>query len=207
MENTDGSAHVDELTRRAAAGDRDALEELLVLYLPRVRAFVRLRSDVLLRSRESCSDLVQSVCRDVLGKADRFRYTGEDAFRRWLFTTALRKIRDHRDHHLAARRDARREAHPQDTAAGRALLEAYSGVLTPSRAVGAREQLARVERAMDTLTDEQREVVTLSRIVGLSHAMIAKEMGKQEGAVRMLLHRALARLAVSVEGDRSSDPG
>ena len=195
---------IQRLTREAAAGDRDALEALLVHYLPEVRAFVRLRVDEALRMRESSSDLVQSVCREVLRKADRFRYDDENAFRRWLFTTALRKVRDHRDHHLAARRDARREVDVASTPAGHALLEAYSGVLTPSRAASAREELARVEHAMDALTEEQREVITLSRVAGLSHAEIAAELGKKEGAVRMLLHRALARLVAAVA---DAEPG
>lgn len=190
---------IEAWTRAAAAGDRDALEELLVHFLPDVRAFVRLRVDPALRGRESSSDLVQSVCREVLRKADRFQYPDQEAFRRWLFTTALRKVRDHRDHHLAARRDARREVAARETAAERSLLEAYSGVLTPSRVVVGREELERVERAMDALTEEQRQVITLARIAGLSHAAIAAELGKSEGAVRMVLHRALARLVAAVE--------
>jgi DNA-directed RNA polymerase specialized sigma24 family protein len=42
-------------------------------------------------------------------------------------------------------------------------------------------------------------VISLARIVGLSHAEIAKEMGRSEGAVRTLLSRALARLATLLD--------
>jgi RNA polymerase sigma factor (sigma-70 family) len=48
-----------------------------------------------------------------------------------------------------------------------------------------------MERAFDLLSDDHREVITLSRIVGLSHAEIAAELGRSEGAVRVLLSRAL----------------
>ncbi len=194
-----------ERARLAAAGDREALESLLVHYLPQVRAFVRLRSDATLRARESSSDLVQSVCREVLRHGERFTHPDEEGFRRWLFTTALRKVRDHRDFHLAARRDARRELKNLEPTAERALLEAYSGVLTPSRAAVAREELERVERAMDNLSDEQREVLTMSRIAGQSHAAIAAHLDKSEGAVRMILHRALAKLVTDVERGGGTD--
>lgn len=198
-------ARLERLTARAAVGDRAAFEELLDLFLPDVRAFVRLRSDRALRQRESSSDLVQSVCREVLEHADRFRHPEPDAFRRWLFTTALRKLRDRRDFHLAERRDVQREvAHP-DSAVERGLLERYSGFCTPSRDAGAREELERVERAMEALPDTYREVITLVRIAGLSHAAVAAEMDRTPGAVRMLLHRALASLVAEVERDRGSD--
>ena len=55
----------------------------------------------------------------------------------------------------------------------------------------------RLQRAFSTLPDEYREVITLARVVGLPHAEIAVKLGKSEGAVRILLHRALARLAHS----------
>ena len=193
---------LERLTVRAADGDRAALEELLDQYLPDVRAFVRLRSDRALRQRESSSDLVQSVCREVLQHASRFRHPEPDAFRRWLFTTALRKLRDRRDFHLAARRDVKREVAGADSAAQRALLERYSGFCTPSRDAGAREELERVERAMDNLPEAYREVITLTRIAGLSHDVAAAEMGRSPGALRMLLHRALAGLVAEVERDR-----
>ena len=53
-------------------------------------------------------------------------------------------------------------------------------------------------RALDRMPDEYRQVVTLSRRGGLSHAEVAAELGKTEGATRMLLHRALARLGVEL---------
>ena len=190
---------IEELTAAAAAGDRAALEALIERYLPDLRAFVRLRSDERLRQRESSSDLVQSVCRELLQHADRFQHPDEAAFRRWLFTTALRKIRDRQDYHLAARRDARAEARPASESAARALLERFSGVLTPSRVVAARDEVARIEHAMDALPEEYREVITLAHLLGLSRAEIAVETGRSEGAVRMLLHRALARLAAELE--------
>lgn len=70
---------------------------------------------------------------------------------------------------------------------------------TPSRAAMGAEQLAAFEQVFDRLPEDYREVITLSKLVGLSHAEIAVEMKRSEGAVRVLLHRALARLGVLLE--------
>jgi RNA polymerase sigma-70 factor (ECF subfamily) len=182
-----------QLVTAATAGDALALDALLERYLPRVRAYLRVRAGAVL-DKESVSDLAQSVCRDVLENIGRFRYDGEDGFRRWLFKTAQRKILDRYEFYAAARRDRRRE---QDAPAHdfAETLACYGALPSPSRDAAAREELARVERALDDLPDEQREVIVLAKIVGLSRAAIAAEMGRNEGAVRMLLHRALARLA------------
>jgi DNA-directed RNA polymerase specialized sigma24 family protein len=45
------------------------------------------------------------------------------------------------------------------------------------------------------MPDDYRTVITLSCIVGMSHAEIAEELGWLEPAVRKLLSRARARLA------------
>lgn len=187
---------LDALTAAAAAGDRHALETLLERHLPALRAYIRMRAGAVVRRHESNSDLVQSVCREVLENASRFRHPSEAAFRRWLFTTALRKIVDRRDFHQAQRRDVGREARPAGETAQRALLDAYHTFSTPSQGAVVQEELARIEAAMEELSDEQREVVGLAHLVGLSRAEIAEQLGKSEGAVRMILHRALARLAV-----------
>ena len=189
---------IQALTERAGQGDRAALDALLERYLPELRAFVRLRAGPMLRARESESDLVQSVCREVLDHADRFRHPSETAFKRWLYTTALRKILGRRDFYLAQKRDVLREVRPSDDdperrAAG--LMSFYQSFSTPSRQAMLREEVERIEGAFETLNDEQREVVTLAHIVGLPRTEIAAQIGKSEGAVRMILHRALAKVA------------
>lgn len=45
-------------------------------------------------------------------------------------------------------------------------------------------------------------MISLARVAGLSHATIAAETGRGEGAVSMLLHHALAQLVARIEGDR-----
>ena len=187
---------IDELSRAAADGDRGALEALLERHHGELHAFVRLRYGALVSGRESSLDVVQSVCREVLEHADRFQHAGDNGFRRWLFTTALRKINDRRSYYLAGKRDVLREvpaAGGDDSSAD--LMQHYRTFSTPSRAASDREEVLRIEAAFDGLTDEQREVLTLAHLAGLSRAEIGEQLGKSEGAVRVTLHRALAKLS------------
>ncbi|MBK9385793.1 MAG: sigma-70 family RNA polymerase sigma factor [Planctomycetes bacterium] len=210
-ERSDGP-ELDAWIQRAAGGDGVALRRLLDAHLPRLRAFVRLRMEPLLRQRESGSDLVQSVCRELLEHADRFRFGGEDAFRRWLYREALRKIAHRREYWLAERRSPLREQRAPtgvDEGAGgdeAGLLACYATFCTPSHAAMAREELARVEAAFDRLSERHRDVIVRARILGQSRAEIAAEMGGNEASIGNLLLRALAALSAHLVGpaDRPS---
>jgi RNA polymerase sigma-70 factor (ECF subfamily) len=181
-----------ELVKQASRGDRPAIDELLRRHLPGLRAFIRLRAGPVIRKRESESDLAQSVCRELLEHLDRFQYDDERGFKRWLYTTALRKILNRYEYYAACKRNFLRED-PQS------LSEHYRTLSTPSQHAMKQEEIERVERAFDELGEEQREVVTLAHLVGLSRAEIARQLGKSEGAVRTMLSRALAQLAEILE--------
>jgi RNA polymerase sigma-70 factor (subfamily 1) len=196
------------LVDAAVAGDSSAIETLLERHLPGLRAYIRLRAGAGLRARESSSDIVQSVCRDVLENMGRFRYPGEAAFRAWLYATAMRKIADRAEYWRAAMRDPAREVRLTPGSATRPsatddnrLAEVYrASFFSPSQAAMGREALARLETAFEKLPEDYREVIVLSRIVGLSRAEIAEKMGRTEASVRNLVSRALAELAEHLEG-------
>jgi RNA polymerase sigma-70 factor, ECF subfamily len=186
-----------KLVERASKGETPAIEALLERHLPALRAFLRLRAGDEIRARESVSDLVQSVCREVLQDVGTYRYQGEPAFRRWLYLTALHKVMD-RGRYLERRRRASALEIPASQRAGSVdeaqLLDCYATFSTPSQDAMVREQTERIEKAFDELPEEYREVITLARIVGLPYADIAEQMNRSDDAVRKLLARALARL-------------
>jgi RNA polymerase sigma-70 factor (ECF subfamily) len=185
-----------DLVTSAAQGDASAVEVLLQRLLPRLRAFIRLRMGAELRLKESTSDLVQSSCREVLQNMDRYQYQGESQFRHWLFATALRKVHNRVAYYRAERRDPAREVTMKDEHGDRGLAEVYAKVSTPSRILLRKEQTERLEKAFDRLPEHYREVVTLARIVGLSHKEIAEATGRTESSTRNLLYRAMAELGV-----------
>ncbi len=174
--------------------DGPTLERLLDEHLPGLRAFVRLKAGPVLRGRESESDVVQSTCREVLVRADTFRHGGEAGFKHWLYSTALRKILNKHEFHTAGKRDTRRDADDDVQ-----LLGAYNAFCSPSRIASAREELDRIEGAFEQLMPQHREVILLSRVIGLSRAEVAAEMGRTEASVRNLLNRALTHLAQQLE--------
>jgi RNA polymerase sigma-70 factor (ECF subfamily) len=200
MQSDDSTDRLARLTERAGNGDRQALEALLVEHLPRLQAFVRHRVTKTLRAHEDSADVVQSVCREVLLHAGRFRFANDGAFRQWLFVEALRKMGKRARHHRASKRDAalRTDAVglPDDSASE---IPLGTELTTPSDVAEAREQLALLEGALEQLAAEQREVVTLAYVAGLSRAEIGAAIGKSEGAVRVILHRALTRIATLLE--------
>jgi len=172
----------------------DELQALLEQNLPALRAFVRLRLSPSLRARESVDDVVQSTCREVLQSLDGFREGGAEGFRRWLYTLAQRKLSDRWAFHTAQRRDLGRE-HGGDEA----LLACSAKLAGPHTQVAGIEEALRLERAFDGLRDEDRELITLVRVLGMSAADAGQCLGKTAGAVRTGLHRALARLAEALE--------
>jgi RNA polymerase sigma-70 factor (ECF subfamily) len=172
----------------ATRGDPVAIEEVLRAYLPRLQRFVHLRLGPQLRAREDTLDIVQSTVRELLQQPD-FEWRGEIEFRAWLFQAALHKILEKQRFHGAEKRAQDREVHAASSAA---IGELLADQATPSRIATAKEELQRLEAAIDRLTEPQREVLTLARIVGLPHAVIAERLGKSEVAVRQLLVRAMA---------------
>jgi len=54
----------------------------------------------------------------------------------------------------------------------------------------------RLHAAFEQLGDEHRAVITMSKMLGMSHADIGSELGRSTNSVAVLLHRALAKLGV-----------
>jgi RNA polymerase sigma-70 factor (subfamily 1) len=194
----------------AGPGKPHDVEGLLERHLSGLRAFVRLNAGPALRAREAQSDLVQSVCREVLEGLDQFEYRGDAAFKLWLFQTARRKIIDRarywrRDKRALAREVALDPSPRRNQSSGHNLLHQYATFCTPSQEAILHEEQARIEQAFAKLSPEHRKVITLARIVGLSHREIGERMRRNEAAARQLLHRALAQLSKHLESGSPDD--
>jgi RNA polymerase sigma-70 factor (ECF subfamily) len=194
------TAH-DALVTRASNGDAVAIESLLVEYLPRLRGYVRLQMPADLRAKESVSDVVQSVCREVLAGASGFEYRGEAAFRSWLFRVAFSKVHDRLRYHMAEKRGPGR-----DEPISSSLPTPDSGIRlsgrSPSQLAIAKESWQLVERAFDRLDPRDRQVVLLAKVEGLPRKEVAAQLGCSLEAAYSLLRRALARLALLIDGEQ-----
>jgi RNA polymerase sigma-70 factor (ECF subfamily) len=112
------------------------------------------------------------------------RFDGdESAFRAWVFTIARRRVID------AGRKVQRRRTDP---------MSPQQFDREPADApdeLEARLALDAALRRVARLPDDQAEVVALRVLAGLSAEQVAEIVGKRAGAVRVLQHRGLRRLA------------
>lgn len=193
----------DELERRvdaASRGEVGALEQLLAAFLPDLRKYLARHAGPLVSAKESSSDLAQSVCREVLERlgSERLQYRGEAEFKQWLYNAALFKIRARQRFYLAAMRDAGRDeragANHESRESEAPELSDPAGA-TPSRAAEQHEDIERMRAALAKLPPKHREVIVLAYVDGLSHKQIAERLELSEANSRVLLSRALARLA------------
>jgi RNA polymerase sigma-70 factor (ECF subfamily) len=186
----------------ARRGEPRALDTLFERNLPPLVAFIRARAGKAIAARESAVDIAQSVFREVLQDADNVELKGEGAFRNWLFMQATRKVLDRAKFHGRDRRDAAREvAIPDAGPAADALLACYATIASPSQHAAAREELGRFEDAVQELPENQRDAVTMSRLMGLTYTQVAQQMNMTESAVRGLVARGLAALSSQLDDE------
>jgi RNA polymerase sigma-70 factor (ECF subfamily) len=158
-----------------------------------------------LRSKLESMDLAQDALLSALGDLGNFTYKNEGDFLRWLSTIAENRLRDNLDKLHADKRDIRKEVHPdknEPTASwGFVGTPGPIDVSTPSVIMSRKEELEKLEKAIDILKPEYREVIVLTKIEGLSYKEISPRLGKSDEAVRKLVSRAMASLTSVFESD------
>lgn len=188
-------AQTKSLLENASQGDSKAIGELLQDLWPELERFVSVKAGRLVKAKDSAADLVQSVCREVLERVQdqRFEFQGRAELRQWLYQAAVMKMQNRHRFHLAAKRDARREEWAGEAPSAAEQLFQY--LSTPSVGAARREDWARFEQAFQQLPENFQQILVLIHVDGCNHREAALKMGIQEAYSRVLLSRALARLA------------
>jgi RNA polymerase sigma-70 factor (ECF subfamily) len=159
---------------------------------------VRLRMGKELRRNLDSMDVVQDVLIHALGGITDFTYENEGDFVRWLSRIAENALRDNWKRFHAEKRDIRKEVRLNDrgpTTGGRSGgAPGPIDATTPSVIMSRKEDLARLEQAIDELKPEYREVIVLTRIEGLSYQEVGNRLSKNSEAVRKLVFRAMSAL-------------
>jgi RNA polymerase sigma-70 factor (ECF subfamily) len=163
---------------RAAQADRAAFGALYRRYLDRVYGY----AFYLLGDHHDAEDATERTFLAALDAIGRFRDEGA-SFRSWLFRIAHNQIAN------ALRSRSRRRAAPLD-----GVAEPVADA-DPAREAGAAEDARRVRRALAELSEDRRQVVLLRFVDGLSAREIGTVLGRSEGSVRVLQHRALRELS------------
>jgi RNA polymerase sigma-70 factor (ECF subfamily) len=133
--------------------------------------------------RPTAEDLLQEAFLRVYLHRETYHPTA--AFRTWLFTIARNLAVDH----LRRQGITWKSPEPEEL-----LTALHDPSPSPLQRVEIAESLEQIENALCKLSPGQREVLLLSRFVGLSHEEIAAVTGTSPGAVRVALHRALTQL-------------
>jgi RNA polymerase sigma-70 factor (ECF subfamily) len=184
------------LLQRAREGSRDALGEILQRSGPRLLAIVRLRLGAGLRRQVDSADVMQATFLKALASLPGFRGSEPRSFGAWLAGIALNEIRDLASHHGRQKRDAARtvelEGHPE-------AQELAAAVRSETSRIALDEKALLLERALDSLSAEHREVIVQRSLEERSFQEIADRMCRSPDACRMLYARAMAALTIRME--------
>ena len=188
----------------ASNGDTPAVEALLARFLPGLQQYLARHAGALVRNKESVADLAQSVCREVLERLrdERFEYRGEAQFVEWLQQAAVHKLQNRHRFYRAEKRDAGREVAPPADTATRAIEQLAVTSSTPSRHAMQREVGEEVRAALQALSERDRQVIQWCHFEQKTHQEVAALLGVTESHSRVLLARALARLAQAAKTGR-----
>lgn len=165
------------LVDAAKAGDEAALAELYSLYFPRVYRYILAR----MGNPYDAEDLTEEVFLRVLDAIERFQWR-EAPFSAWLFRIAHNAVISQR------RKDG---ARGRSSPLSEALPVDSQG---PEEMVENRLALNEIMKAAETLPEAQRRVIGLRFAAGLTVAETARAMGKGEGNVKVIQHKAIAKL-------------
>jgi len=172
---------VKRLVALAQAGNRDAFEELYRLHFDRIYGYLQLS----VGNRHDAEDLTNQTFIRMLESIDRFVWR-QVPFSAWLFRIAHNLLVDH--FRVAKRTTPEEEPEHPDMVEASAEDEAMS-------ALGRASML----KLIGGLSTDQQQVLTLKYGFDFANAEIAAILGKSEGAVKALQHRAICTLEQRVE--------
>ena len=167
----------DALIQNAKGGDSASFGTLYDLYMPRIYRFVFLRT----RQKEDAEDLTHQVFMNAWQNLHRYESRGFP-FGSWLYRIATNAVIDH---YRTARAHAPLEAIPEE------ILSRPSGM---GEAVDTAIDLHRVRVMLTNLESDQQNVLLMKFVDDMTNREIAEALGKTEGAVRVIQHRAIKKL-------------
>ncbi|HEY3105354.1 MAG TPA: sigma-70 family RNA polymerase sigma factor [Gaiellaceae bacterium] len=171
------AADVRGLVARAQQGDRLALEELYLMHFDRIYSYLQLS----VGNRHDAEDLTNQTFVKMLESIDRFEWR-KVPISAWLFRIA---------HNLAMDLfRSRRRWQPEEEVPEPPGAEARSAEEEALQAIGRQSMLEMIEG----LSQDQQQVLTLKFVFNFSNSDVATILGKSEGAIKSLQHRALASL-------------
>lgn len=179
-----------EMVRRMQAGDADAWRELYGRYRDELLLLIRLNMGTRLRAALQSEDVLQSVVLEAFQAMPRFEDRGQGSLRAYLNLLLVQKVRGHARALSARKRNG-------TTRLSETQADALPAAATLPDYVDAR--YGKIERALQVLPADMREVIVLRRLDGVSNTAAAERLQRSEEATRKLYARAMARLSLLVQ--------
>jgi RNA polymerase sigma-70 factor (ECF subfamily) len=165
------------LVERAQQGERAALEELYLIHFDRIYSYLH----VSVGNRHDAEDLTTQTFLKMLESIGKFRWQSAP-FSAWLFRIAHNLAMDHFR--------ANKRWQPEEDVPEPDPDESTSAEHGALQAIGQKSMLELIE----DLSSEQQQVLTLKFVFNFANAEAATILGKTEGAIKSLQHRALVSL-------------
>ncbi len=188
----------------ARAGSAEALGNLLQSCRNYLLLVAGQELDADLQAKGSASDLVQETFLEAQRDFARFHGTSEAELLAWLRQILVNNVANFTRRYRTGKREVHREvvldANDSAQDSGRAAPDPADPLPTPSSEAVEREQAAALQRALDRLPDDYRQVLVLRYLEGRSFEEIAPLLNRSADAVRKLFARAMQRLRQEWEG-------
>jgi RNA polymerase sigma-70 factor (ECF subfamily) len=199
---TPPTGDVERWLAAARAGSREALGEALQAYRAYLLLIAQQELDSDLRAKGGASDLVQETFVDAQRLLGTFKGTTEGPWAAWLRELLLNNLADFvRRYRATDKRCVSREVgQPASDSGAEHRGEAVADTPSPSVTAMAAEQTAALERALERLPQDYREVLLLRYQGDLSFEEIGRRLGRSANAARKLWLRALRKLEQELEG-------
>ena len=181
------SAELDKLIGRAAAGDRQAIAEVVRLVNPLVRKYCVARLGNTASLQVTADDVVQEILMATVNAIPRYRDQGK-SFLAFVYGIAANKVAD------AFRRSQQHPTYPTAD-----LPDTPSTAAGPEEWALASERRTATRELMKVLAPTHREVLVMRIVLGWSAAQTAEAIGTSPGVVRVMQHRALNKLRAELK--------
>jgi RNA polymerase sigma-70 factor (ECF subfamily) len=189
----------EEIIERIRAGDVDCLGEYLARRRSDLTTFILGKMGPALRQKIEADDIYQEVCTSALQSADQIDFSEYNLFG-WLCQLAKRRIVDAQRKFASQKRATNREvglySSPAEASRAGLINLLVASITSPSEAFSRQQREFKLLQALSQLPEQQQLALRLRYVDDLPSKQVAGQIGKSDGATRVLIARAIKRLEI-----------
>ena len=183
--------------KKAAAGSAEAFEQLVLKYQTAVyNLCLRMTGDP-----EDAADMTQESFLKAWRNLESFQ--GNSAFSTWLYRLASNTCLDHL---RSVKRKPQLSLVMEDEDGETQAMDVPDSAPSPEEQVIALDEQSRLNDALQALDEDQRQILILRAVNGLSYTEIAEALHLKEGTVKSRLARAREQLRKKLQQNGNNSP-